>query len=420
MALCNGIERILSPRRGLDHLKMGVKMKTFANLPVVASTAFALSLAFLSNAAQAADPGITSTSIKIGMIGSLTGPAAPWGWPTINGARMVYDAVNAAGGIHGRKIEVVVEDSQCTAALALAGAKKLIHRDNVFMIHGGSCSGSILPVREDILSNKVPMMVLVATIDQLVQKKPNDYIFRAFLPGSYDGTIMADFLATVPNVKKVVVVGHSDEHASARYGTLRDGLKKHGLELLGLETVETQLTDATAQVLKIKSMAPDAVVIVARPAPGAVFLKDAYRLGLNVPMVGATVVDLQDLIDRVGDTKPLENTHVVSFYKAPLTEAPMAPWIEMLKKYYPNDKVQASALYGTSGALAVVEALKRAGPDLTREKFVAAMREIKNMDGGPMACKVTFSADDHEGCKTGSVWGIRAGKIVVMGDAWKK
>ena len=386
----------------------------------MAAAAFALQMAAAGNPAQAADPGVTGTSIKIGMFGSLTGPAAAWGWPTINGAKMVCDAANAAGGIHGRKIEVVVEDDQCTAPLALSAAKKLMHRDNVFMLHAGSCSGAILPVREEVLDGKVPLMALVATVDQLVQTKPNGYIFRAFLPGSYDGTIIANFLATVPNVKKVVVVGHADEHASARYGTLKEGLQKHGLELAGLETVETQLTDATAQVLKIKSMAPDAVVIVARPAPGAVFIKDAHRLGLNVPMVGATVVDLQDLIDRVGDTKPLENTYVVSFYKAPLTDPPMASWIDMLKKYYPNDKVQASAFYGTSGALAVVEALKRAGPDLTREKFVAAMREIKNLDGGPMACKLKFSAGDQEACKTGSVWGMRGGKITVMGDAWVK
>ena len=154
--------------------------------------------------------------------------------------------------------------------------------------------------------------------------------------------------------------------------------------------------------------------MVARPAPSAVFLKDARRLGLNVPMVGATVVDLQDLIDRVGDTKPLTNMHVVSVYKAPLTESPIAPWVAMLKKYYPNDKVQASAFYGTSGAIAVVDALKRAGPDLAREKFVQAMSAIKNLDGGPMACQLTFSPSDHEGCKTGSIWGMRDGKITVL------
>lgn len=382
---------------------------------------FAASATISSQAlAQNDQTGVTDNAIKIGMFGALTGPAAQWGWPTIHGAQMVYDEVNAAGGIHGRKIEMIVEDEQCSGPVAIAASKKLIHRDKVFLVNGGSCSGSTLPTREEYLSNKVPLMILVATMDRIVQEKPNDRIFRAFLPGSFDGTIIANFLKTVPGVKRVVVVGHADEHANARYGTLTEGLKQNGIELIGLETVETELTDATAQVLKVKSTNPDAVILVARPAPTAVFLKDAYKHGLKVPMVGATVVDIENLKERIGDSKPLENVYVVSVYKSPITDAPMAPWVEKLKKYYPNDKVQVSSFYGTAGALAIVEALKKAGRDLTREKFVAEMRKIANLDGGPMACSLTFSADNHDGCKTGTVWTMRDDKIVVLGDTWKK
>jgi branched-chain amino acid transport system substrate-binding protein len=369
--------------------------------------------------AQGERTGVTDTSIKIGMFGALTGPAAQWGWPTIHGSQMVFDEVNAAGGIHGRKIEMVVEDEQCSGPVAIAAVKKLIHRDKVFLVNGGSCSGSTLPTRDEFLSNKVPMMILVATMDRIVQDKPNDRIFRAFPPGSFDGVIIANFLKTMPNVKRVVVVGHSDEHASARYGTLTAGLKSHNIELIGLETIETELTDATAQVLKVKGSNPDAVVLVARPAPTAVFLKDAHRHGLKVPMVGATVVDIENLLERIGDPKPLENVYVVSFYKSPIADTAMAPWVEKLKKYYPNDKVQVSSFYGTAGALAVVEALRRAGKDLTREKFVEEMRKIANLDGGPMACNLNFSANDHDGCKTGTVWTMRNGKIVVLGESWK-
>jgi branched-chain amino acid transport system substrate-binding protein len=364
--------------------------------------------------------GITDTSIKIGMYGALTGPAAQWGWPTVHGAQMIYDEVNASGGIHGRKIEVVVEDEQCSGPIAIAAAKKLIHRDKVFMVNGGSCSGSTLAARTEYLSNKVPLMILVATMDKIIQEKPNDHIFRAFLPGSYDGTIIANFLKSMPNVKRVVVVGHADEHASARYGTLTEGLKRHNIELIALETVETELVDATAQVLKVKSANPDAVVLVARPAPTAVFLKDAHKHGLKVPMVGATVVDLENLAERIGNTKPLEDVYVVSFYKRPLDDKAMAPWVEKLKKHYPNDKPQVSSFYGTAGALAVVEALKNAGRDLTRERFVEELRKIANLDGGPMACSITFSRNDHDGCKSGSVWTMRDGKIVVLGDSWQK
>ncbi|MCO5072956.1 MAG: ABC transporter substrate-binding protein [Rhizobiaceae bacterium] len=393
-------------------------MKSILASSGIAALALAAAIGLAPGSALAADPGITDTTIKIGMMGSLTGPAAMWGWPTINGAKMVYDKVNEEGGINGRKIEVVVEDDQCQAPLALAAAKKLLSRDEVFMLHGGSCSGAVLPVREVALKEKIPMMVLVATADEIVAQ-PNGYIFRAFLPGSYDGKIIADFLATAPNVKKVIAVGNTDAIANVRYPVLEESLKARDLEYLGLEPIEVEATDATAQVLKVKSQNPDAIVLVARPEASAVFLKDAAKLGLDVPIVGATVVDLQDLLDRVGDPKPMEHMHVVSFYKSPLDGEPMAPWVDMLKKYYPDDKVQAAAFYGTSGALAVVEALKRAGPDLTREGFVKAMSDIKGLDGGPMACTLNFATDDHEGCKSGSVWGMRDGKVTAIGDSWK-
>lgn len=395
-------------------------MKYLSRLLHLVVSAAACTVIFSGQAwAQGDRTGVTDTTIKIGMFGALTGPAAQWGWPTIHGAQMVYDEVNTMGGLHGRKIVTVVEDEQCNGPMAIAATKKLIHRDKVFLVNGGSCSGSTLPTREEFLSNKVPFMVLVATMDRIVQDKPNDRIFRAFLPGSFDGIVMANFLKTVPNVKRVIVVGHADEHASARYGTLTDGLKRHSLEMIGLETIDTEITDATAQVLKVKSANPDAVVLVARPAPTAVFLKDAYKHGLKVPMVGATVVDIENLMERIGDTKPLENVYVVSVYKGPVMDSVMAPWVAKLKKYYPSDKPQVSSFYATAGALAVVEALKNAGRDLTRERFVEEMRKIKNFDGGPMACTLSFSASDHDGCKAGSIWTLRGGKVVALGESWR-
>lgn len=395
-------------------------MKRLSSLLQSVGFVAACAIAFGGQAwAQGNRTGVTDTTIKIGMFGSLTGPAAQWGWPTIHGAQMIYDEVNAAGGIHGRKIVTVVEDDQCTAPMAIAASKKLVHRDQVFMVNGGTCSGATLPTREEYLSNKVPVMILVATMDRIVQDKPNDWIFRAYIPGSLDGTIMANFLSTIPNVKRVMLVGHADEHASARYGTLTEGLKRHRLELMGTETIDTELPDATAQALKVKSANPDAIVLVGRPAPTAVFLRDAYKHGLRVPVVGATIVDIEDLIVRIGDTRPLENFFNTAVYKGPVLESAMAPWVAKLKKYYPGDKPQVSSFYATSGALAVVEALKKSGRDLTREKFVEEMRKIKNLDGGPMACNLTFSASDHDGCKTGTMWTLRNGKVVAIGDSWK-
>lgn len=364
--------------------------------------------------------GVTATTIKIGMSAPLTGFASNWGYPTINGARMVYDEANAQGGIHGRKIEVVVEDDQCDTQKSIAAVKKLIHRDRVFMVNAGVCSTATLPTRDEYIESKTPMMILVATMDKIIQEKPNDWMFRAYLPGSFDGVIMVDFLKTMPGVKKLMIVGHADEHANARYEPLIAGLKKNGLDLLGVETIDYKVADATAQVLKVRAANPDAIALVARPAEAAVFLKDSYRLGLKAPMIGATVVDIENLAERIGDTKPLENFYVVSVYKGAIDSEAMQPYVSLLKKHYPNDKPQVSSFYATSGALAIVEALRKAGPDLTREKLVAELRKIKAMDGGPMACTITFAADNHDGCQSGTVWTMRSGKIVNMGTSWKQ
>lgn len=370
--------------------------------------------------AQGDKTGITDTTIKIGMHAPLTGFAAQWGWPTVHGAQMVFMQANDAGGIHGRKFEFVVEDDQCDAQKSIAAAKKLIHHDKAFMVNGGVCSTATLPTRDEYIANKVPAMILVATMDKIVQDKPNDWVFRAYPRGSLDGITMAKFLGTISGVKRISIVGHTDEHANARYDTLIDLIKQQKLELVGVETVDYKIADATAQVLKVKDAKPDAIALVARPAEAAVFLRDAEKHGLNVPMVGATVVDIENLISRIGDPKPLQDFYVVSVYKGDIDTPPMKPWVDLLKKYFPGDKAQQSSFYATAGALAVVEAIKKAGRDLTREKLAAELRKIKDLDGGPMLCKVTFTADNQDGCNDQTMWTLHGGKIVNVGTKWKK
>lgn len=369
--------------------------------------------------AQGDRTGITETTIKIGFFGALTGSGSLWGYPTINGARMVYEDVNRQGGIHGRKIEYVIEDDQCDPARAVATVKKLIHRDRVFMLHGGSCSSAVIPIRAEVFAGKTPTMVLVATADRIVQEKPNEWIFRAFLPGSYDGVIIADFLATMPGVKRVALVAHADEHAASRTATLIPGLKKHGLELIANETIDAKIADATAQVLRVKALNPDGVVLLARPAEFATFLRDRLKHGLDVPVLGWSAADFSTLLERLGSAEPLANVYLVNVFKGPVDSPAMKPWRDLLHTYFPQDKVQDTAFMGTSGALAVVEALRRAGRDLTREGFVAALREIRDVDGGPMACRLSFSADDHDGCRTGTIWTMVQDEIVNVGPTWR-
>jgi len=100
----------------------------------------ALAAVAIAGPAVAADPGLTDSEIVVGLFGPLSGPLVGFGLDPINAAKMWYDEINAKGGIHGRKIRLVVEDDKCTANDLVAAVKKLVTVDNVFMLPRRSSS----------------------------------------------------------------------------------------------------------------------------------------------------------------------------------------------------------------------------------------------------------------------------------------
>ena len=114
--------------------------KTAAGLTLAASL-------LIGAAAGAQEPGITDKAIKIGIFGPLSGPNMAYGFDVVNAAKMYYDKINKEGGIHGRKIEYVVEDDRCNANDLVAAVKKLVEQENVFMLNGGSCSAAVVAAR---------------------------------------------------------------------------------------------------------------------------------------------------------------------------------------------------------------------------------------------------------------------------------
>src|SRR3954465_5136591 len=117
-----------------------------------------LGAAFVSTACLAQVPGVSADKIRIGSFGALTGPGYLYGKLVMNGVEVVFDEVNAAGGINGRKLELVREDDRCDPASAIGAVKKLIHQEGVFALIGGGCSNATFAAREEIESSKVPFL----------------------------------------------------------------------------------------------------------------------------------------------------------------------------------------------------------------------------------------------------------------------
>ncbi|MGE0845393.1 MAG: ABC transporter substrate-binding protein [Flavobacteriaceae bacterium] len=368
--------------------------------------------------AASAEVGVTQDTIKLGMFGPLTGPTSIYGYPINNGAIAIYDEINEKGGINGRKIEIVHEDGACDPAKTRAAVKKLIFNDEVFAINGGSCSAAVFAAREEFAQNKVPFMVMAATMDRITT--PADrYIFTTTLPGSGDGRIMLNFAASNPKFKRMAIIRHENEWAEAKSATIYENYKEKGIELVADVRLPAQATDATSQVLQLQAAKPDVVMFVLYPGESAVFLRDSLRYGFDAPKIGTTsVMDLLDLAKRAGSMDALKNVYVGSFLKGPIGSSELSEWTDIYKKHFPNDRVQSLSFYGMSGALTIVDALKRAGPDLTREKFVDALEATQKGNGGPAYCEVTFGPDVRQGCLGGAIWTLKGEEIVNIGSTW--
>ena len=382
---------------------------------VIATVAAAL----LAGNAARTEPGVTGNTIKIGMFGPLTGATSVYGYPINNGAIAVYNEVNAQGGIHGRKIEIVHEDGSCDPAKTRAAVKKLIHRDDVFMIHGGNCSAAVFAAREEFVENKVPFMVMAATMDK-ISSPMNRYVFTTTLPGSRDSGVILNFLKSMPNVKKFAIVKHPDEWAEAKASEIVKNYKEAGLELVTTVELERKASDATAQVLRLQSSGADVIATLLYPPEAAIFLRDALKYGLKGPFLGTVgTTDLKDLADRAGNPAALANFYTASFLRQAPDHPDMKEFADLMRKYFPNDRLTSLNFYGMSGAYTIVDALKRVGKDLTREKLVDALEQTKDGFAGPGACKVNFNAQTRVGCLEGTMWKLVGNQIINVGPTYR-
>lgn len=366
---------------------------------------------------MAQDIGVTDTSIKIGVFTNLTGAATVFGVPAAHGLMTVYNEVNKAGGIHGRKIEPVIIDDRCTPEGAKSAVKKLAYSDKVFCFNGGVCSLAMYAAAQDIIAAKIPIVILAATMDK-ISEPANRYIYSPIPAASVDGVVMVDFLMSKPGTKRIALVIHDNEWARSKiYKGLEHLKAKYGLELVAKESMDPGATDATAQVLKIKQANPDGVLLGLYPAEAAVFCRDAYKYGLRVPFAGTSVIaDLYDLKDRVGKIEPVMNVFSASSTAGPI--AKYEDWRKLNAQYYPADKFNAFTLWGIGSARVTVEALKRVGRQLTREKFIEALETMKDFDTGVLSSHITFTKDDHLGCKRARMVTLVNGKEYYMEPKW--
>ncbi|MGE0751750.1 MAG: ABC transporter substrate-binding protein [Variibacter sp.] len=368
-----------------------------------------------ASAAIAAEPGLTNDTIKIGSFGALTGPGYLYGKLPMNGVEVVFDEINKAGGINGRKLELVREDDRCDPTAAIGAVKKLIEQDQVFAIIGGGCSNATFAAKDTLEASKVPTLIFASVHDGITDP-PAANIFSTATTSTIESQAQLAY-AIEQGAKKIAIISMRDSWGRARYTPLIAAFKAKGITPVADEELSPDANDATAQVLRLKAAGADAVLMLLYPKPAAVFIRDAQKLGFKPLSLGQTgIADPAAFEDQVGVPGATANFRTISQVRYTPEDPKMDKWRKLVEAKFPGDRLSVYNLFGIGSSEVLVEALKRAGKDITREKVIAAFANMKDFPTEVYAAPITCTATDHR-CNKGPAWMAKApgGPIKVLG-----
>ncbi len=345
--------------------------------------------------------GVTPSSIKVGVLGSLTGVQAVFGQGNLSGAQIAFDEANAAGGIHGRRIEIVSIDDESTPARSIAGFRRLVDDEKVFAVFGPSAS-SIAQAMEPVLRAASAVPVLGSIYSSPAASEPFKHnVFRTGpLQDRLQGIAIADFVLETLKSTKVALVSQSDEYGRRGGASLTERMKEKGHQLVAAEVFNLTDTDFTAQLLRVRAAEPELLVIYGFPAPAATITRQARQLGLTAKILGSNATANRTYPATVGPAAA-GVMNVISLAALPEGDDPrMQAYVQKFSARFPDlarqNRPDLGDCLGYNGAVVFVEGLKRAGAALSREGFIRALESLKDFETG-IGLPTTFGPQRREG-----------------------
>jgi branched-chain amino acid transport system substrate-binding protein len=278
-----------------------MKRRTWAiALPLVC--AFTL----VSCGGEAGGGAAASDEIVIGEYGSLTGPQATFGLSTKNGVDMAIAEVNAAGGVLGKQVRVIVEDDQGRPEEANTVVTKLITSDNVVAVIGEVASSNSIAAAPVAQMNGVPMISPSSTNPAVTEK--GDYIFRVCWIDPFQGFVMSKFAAQTLHLTRVAILRDvKSDYSVGLADVFATEFGKMGGTIVGDESYSQGDTDFNAQLTALKAKNPEAIFIPGYYTDIGLIARQARANGVTVPLLGGDGWDSNALVE-IGGTA-LENTY---------------------------------------------------------------------------------------------------------------
>ncbi len=361
----------------------------FAKLAIAAA---ALSIAGLASAAE---------SIKIGVAGPFTGGSSSMGVSMRDGVRLAVDEINKAGGVIGRKLELVERDDEAKNERGVQIAQELINKEKVAAAVGYINTGVALASQRFFQEAKIPVMNNVATgsiITQQFKDELENYIFRNAAHDSIQAPMIVEEAVTRRGFKKVAILADSTNYGQLGRADLETALKAKGITAVAIEKFNIKDVDMTAQLLKAKQAGAEAVLTYGIGPELAQIANGMTKLGWKVPMVGSWTLSMANYIDNAGPGG--EGARMPqTFIQEPTTPKRQSFIISYLKTFNPkNQRIDSpvSAAQGYDSIYLLAAAIKQAN-STEGPKIKAALEDLKTpVDGVITTYTKPFTAKDHE------------------------
>lgn len=369
-------------------------------------------MAALPQFARAAEPGISKDKILLGSFLPLQSGLAAGATQMKEGCDAYFRSINEKGGVNGRKIEWLVENDSYNPQQTAAVVKKLVDRDEVFALVSTLGTVTNLAVLPFLAQRGVPIVNPAGGHQRL--NKPTDKNVFGILPLSSEiGESMAEFAVTKLGAKRVAIFFQNDQFGKDQRDGAVAALKKHNLTPAGEASYVPSDVDISAQAVALKQADPEVVILAVIPKHGALFAKEAQRLGWKPKMVGHNTVADPVVIGLAG-AEALEGVYVNLMTAVASMDKPAVKQAnEILAKYYPQTKPGYYPYLGMAGGIIIVEGMKRAGADLTRKKLISSLEGLGHFEPGVVP-PIDWSASYHGGPKTFGYAQWKGGKLEVI------
>lgn len=348
----------------------------------VLGLAMVASLAGCKDNVGSAARGGSGDTIKIGFIGPLTGDASSYGQSSQKGLLLLEDQINNAGGINGKKIEIVSVDDEGKPATTSTGGMKLINSDKVVAIVGpvtSTCANSFAPIAQKY---NIPM--ITGTCTDVNITKAGDCIFRTCFTDPFQGKVMAKFATEDLKAKTAAVLyNNGDDYSKGLFTAFKDSFTG---TIVDTETYSKGDKDFNAQLTKISAKKPDVLFLPEYYSDVAVIARQARNMGITATIIGGDGFDSPELFSVGGDA--VNGVYFSNHYTSDDTSEAVVQFIKDYKAKYNAEPDAFAALTYDAGKV-LCESIKNAGSTDAN----AIKNALKSYNGSVVCGKISFDSD---------------------------